>query len=375
MSPSHPLRSCLLAVVLLVSGLVPLAVFAQESSIITLGEPEGPSSGEVLGDEVPAGESAAEDAAPIAPPPPCGRQPITMARMQWPSSALLAEIHARLLTAHFACEVRVQESDMATVASSMGANGQPAVAPEMWVTRIAEIWNAAIQGQNVRQGGSSYADQVFEGWFVPDYAVEAMPELITIDGLKAQAGALGTGRPRFISCPIDWGCNLINRNLLRAHGLDQVFEIVEPGNRFEFDTLIAEAVSRREPIVFYYWRPNAILAQFAFQSVELGAYDKDNFLCLGRTACASPQPTGFAPDPVIIAVAEWVYLDAPQVASYFQRARMPFAEMNAMLLQLSEPGASVETVAERFVADRGAVWRPWVGLTAEPEAESAAPAQ
>ena len=321
-----------------------------------------------------AGAEATDPAAletPVVPaPPPCGMQPITMARMQWPPAALLTEIHARILTTHFGCEVRVQEGDMATAGSSMGATGQPAVAPEMWVSRIAEIWNAAINAQKVRQGGTSYVETVFEGWFVPDYAVAAWPEITSIEGLKARAPEFrgAGGRARFISCPIDWGCNVVNKNLLRANGLDTLFEIVEPANRFEFDTLIAEAVSRQEPILFYYWQPNAILAQFGFRPVELGAYSKDNFLCMGRVACATPLPTGFAPDPVIIAVSEWVYLDAPQVAAYFQRAKMPFAEMNVMLQQLSDPGATVESVAERFLAERGPVWRPWAGLAVDPAA-------
>ena len=236
---------------------------------------------------------------------------------------------------------------MATTGSSMGATGQPAVAPELWISRIAEIWNAAINSQQVRQAGTSYAESLFEGWFVPDYAVETWPEVTTMEGLKLHAAEFGSGsgKGRFISCPADWGCSIVNRNLLRANGLDQLFEIVEPANRFELDTLIAEAVSRREPILFYYWQPNAILAQFAFREVGLGAYNQDAFLCMGRLACASPAPTGFAPDPVIIALAEWVYLEAPQIAAYFQRAKMPFAEMNAMLQQLSETGATVESVA------------------------------
>jgi glycine betaine/proline transport system substrate-binding protein len=322
----------------------------------------------------PAAEAAGEPAEVAPPaPPPCGTQPLTMARMQWPSAALLTEIHARILTAHLGCEVRIQEGDMATTGSSMGANGQPGVAPEMWISRIAEIWNAAINAQEVRQGGTSYAENVFEGWFVPDYTAAALPEVTTIEGLKLHAAQFGgsNGRGRFISCPIDWGCNVVNKNLLRANGLDTLFEVVEPANRFELDTLIAEAVSRQEPILFYYWQPNAILAQFGFRPVELGAYNKDNFLCMGRVACATPLPTGFAPDPVIIAVSEWVYIEAPQVASYFQRAKMPFAEMNLMLQRLSETGATVESVAERFLAERGEVWRPWAGLpVGAPESET-----
>jgi glycine betaine/proline transport system substrate-binding protein len=324
------------------------AALAQESSIETL-ETSPPA-----------------EAAPAAPPPPCGTQPLTIARMQWPSAAILAEIHKLILNQAFACDVRVQEGDLAATGSSMGANGQPAVAPELWVTRIPEIWNAAMEGQTVRQAGAAFADSAIEGWFVPDYAAARWPEVTTVDGIKARADAFEPGgKPRFISCPVDWACALINRNLLRAYGLDQLFEVVEPANRFEMDTLIAEAVGRQQPFVFYYWQPNAVLAQFKFEPVTLAPYDKDAFLCMGRAACASPAPTGFPPEPVVVAVAEWVYLDAPQVAAYFQRARMPFEAMNAMLLEMNEEGATVELVAERFVESRGELWRPWTGTAAE----------
>src|SRR5690349_12398433 len=82
------------------SGLWPAS--AQES-ITVLPAPQGESSGATLPTEqggnaaAPAAqagsEAAAADATP-APPPPCGTQPLTMARMQWPTAALLTEIHA-----------------------------------------------------------------------------------------------------------------------------------------------------------------------------------------------------------------------------------------------------------------------------------------
>jgi len=75
----------------------------------------------------------------------------------------------------------------------------------------------------------------------------------------------------------------------------------------------------------------------------------------------------------VVALAEWVYLDAPQVAGYFGRARMPFDEMNKLLLELGEAGATVESVADRFVAERGEIWRPWVGLPAAEKPPEAAP--
>lgn len=304
------------------------------------------------------------------PPPVCGTEPVTIARMQWPSAEILAEIHARLLRQNYGCAVTVVPGDMAATGSSMIATGQPLVAPELWIARIPEIWNSASASQMVRQAGVAYSEQVLEGWFVPDYVVADHPDLTTVGALAAQWQLFSSGMPkgRFISCPADWGCSVVNRNLLKANGLDQVFDIVEPANRFELDTLIAEAVSRREPILFYYWQPNSVLAQFAFKSLDLGAYNKDNYLCLGRVACPNPQASGFPPEPVIVAVATAMFPERPEIATYFTRAQMPIEEMNALLQKLSVDGATAESVADGFIAERPNVWRPWVGLELLPEA-------
>jgi glycine betaine/proline transport system substrate-binding protein len=303
------------------------------------------------------------------PPAPCGGQTIAIAQMQWPSAQLLAQIHARLLTQNFDCPVEIVPGDLAATASSMGANGQPAVAPELWITRVPDVWNAAVKTQEVRQAGTTYAEPVFESWFIPDYEAAAHPELKSAADIRnfARDFAEGGRKPKFISCPPDWACSIINRNLIRAFGLQDVFDIVEPANRFELDTLISEAESRKQPILFYYWQPNAVLAQFGFKALDLGPFNKDNFLCLGRTACADPKPSSFSPDPVIVALAQWVYLDAPEVAAYFQRAHMPFDEMNKLLQKLNQPGASIDAVADSFVADRAEIWQPWVGKQSTPQ--------
>lgn len=307
----------------------------------------------------------APDAAPAEPPPPCGTQPVAIARMSWPSAELLAEIHARILANAFGCEVRVIPGDLAATGSSMGSTGQPAVAPEMWVTRIADVWNAGVEAQMVRPAAPTYAETQFEGWFVPDYVALAQPELATAGALPAVLPLLNGGaRVRFISCPPDWSCSLINRNLIRAHGIEGMVELVEPANRFEMDTLIAQAVSRKEPVVFYYWQPNAVLAQFAFVALDMGAYDEEVAKCLARLACPTPAATSFPSEMVVVALSEWVFTEIPAVAGYFQRTSLPLAEMNALLARLNEPGATVEGVAERFVAERGDLWRAWVGSRA-----------
>lgn len=306
----------------------------------------------------------AQDAtsATATPDLPCGNKPLAIARMSWPSAQLLAEIHARILKTKFGCTVQVTPGELAATASSMGSTGQPAIAPEMWITRIAEVWNAGVSAQQVRQVAPTFEQTQLEGWFIPDFVASAHPELSAVTGLAAALPTFKAGvKVRFISCPADWACALINRNLIAAYGLEGGFEIVEPANRFEMDTIIAEAVNLREPVVFYYWQPNAILAQFAFKALDMGAYDAEAAKCLAETACATPAPSAFAPEPVVIALSEWVFTDIPDIAAYFQRASMPLPVMDQLLAQLNEPGATVEAVADRFVADQQAIWGAWVG--------------
>lgn len=306
--------------------------------------------------------NAAPEAAPgTAPATACGNQPLGIARMNWPSAVLLAEIHARVLSAELGCDARVTPGDPAATAASMNAPGQPAIAPELWVNRIADVWNGAMDAQMVRSAAPTYAEDAFEGWFMPAYMAGGMagaPSAAALAQMLPQPTP--EGAMRFISCPADWACSLINRNLVRAHGLENLVEIVEPANRFEMDRLIAEAVNRREPFLFYYWQPNAVLAQLDFIALDMGAYDEAAMKCLAGRVCAEPAASAFAPDLVVIALAERVFLDLPQVAGYFQRASLPLAEMNRLLAQLNQPGATPEAVAASFVAERGDIWRAWL---------------
>ena len=48
------------------------------------------------------------------------------------------------------------------------------------------------------------------------------------------------------------------------------------------------------------------------------------------------------------------------------KASMPLSEMNTLLAQLNEPGATVEAVSDRFVAEREDLWRDWVGTPPAP---------
>ncbi len=345
-----------------------MTLFRKAIAAIALGVLTQPALAQItVLDSAQDGATQPAPSGPNASAGPCGTRPLTIARMSWPSAALLAEIHARILASEFSCQVQVVQADMGSAVSSMGSTGQPQIAPELWVNRVADLWNGAMEGQQVRSAAPTYTEAVFEGWFMPASLAGTFSAVPGAADLAAALPQVQAGAPlRFISCPMDWACSIINRNLVAAYGLADVVEIIEPANRLEMDRLIAEGINRREPFLFYYWQPNAILAQLDFVAIDMGEYDEAAAQCLADRICADPQPSSFPSDNVVIAVAERVFTETPVIAGYLQRASLPLEEMNRMLAQLNEPGASAETVADQFVSERGDVWRSWTGSPLDP---------
>lgn len=296
--------------------------------------------------------------------PNCGSEPLTIARMQWPSAAILAAIHAQILNRQYHCKTEVVPGDMRATATAMATTGHPVVAPELWLGRIAAIWNSAAATQNVRAATPSFSGAPMEAWFIPDYVQANNPALKSVRDLSTYWQNLakkGEQRIKFISCPPDWACAVINRNLINALGLQNRVDIIEPANRLELDRLIGEAVSRHEPLLFYYWQPNAILAQFNFVPLDMGPFDATALTCLAQRACQNPRPSAFPAERIVIALAGELFATAPQIAAYFQRATMPIAEMNALLAFQSETGATPEQAALHFIETRPDIWQTWLG--------------
>lgn len=291
----------------------------------------------------------------------CGSREITIAEMPWPSAAILAHIHSIVLFEQMGCAARVVSGDTASTGSSMATTQQPAIAPELWISRISEIWNSATSAGSVRPVANTYLGGPMEGWFVPGFVAEEHPELTSAAQLSPLRGLfMGETRSRFVTCPADWACSIINANLMRAFNINIVFGAEVPADRFELDRILAEAISRRQPIVVYYWQPNAAISQFSLKPLELGRYDADAWPCLAMAECERPLPSAFPPEPVVIAIAQWLQDEAPLVVDYLQQAIMPLEEMNRLLALLSEGGTSPAEIARQFYDTREEIWRAWL---------------
>lgn len=315
------------------------------------------------------GGMAAQRAAP--PANPCASDDFTIAEMGWPSAAILAHIHSKVIAARFDCPVRLIAGDPEATISSMTTTRQPALAPEIWASRYAELWNGALRAQSVRAAGDTFSGGPLEAWFVPRYVQENNPGLIAAarlaDHWQVFAGEDGE-KAEIVSCPPDWACNLVTGKMIVAYGLDERFEPVEPFDRFTLDRTVSDKVAQRAPVLTYYWQPNALISRLDLVPLDMGPFDLGNAQCMALSDCVPFGASAYAPDTVLIAAAEWVFTDAPELAAYLSRASMPLEEMNRLLAWQAENEASPEEVATHFIVTRPEIWRGWTG-----EADEAGP--
>lgn len=291
----------------------------------------------------------------------CGSKQIIVADLQWPSASVLAHIHAQVISAHLDCKTGVVEVDIESATTTLKAAQTPTLIPEIWVTRVADKWNQVIEARAGFVAGKSFDTAVFEGWYIAPKVIKDFPALEEVANLKdIQALYQLAEKPEFISCPITWACSVLNKNMLKALGLWSSFKIVVPDNRLDMDRRIGAAVSSNKPAVFYYWQPNALVHDLNMTPIDLGPQLAEAFSCLGKTNCSDLKPTAFVDEKVVIALADWVRGDAPELLPYTRKAIMPMDVMAELLSVQVEGQLTPEQTATYFVVNYPQIWQNWL---------------
>jgi glycine betaine/proline transport system substrate-binding protein len=217
---------------------------------------------------------------------------------------------------------------------------------------------------NVYKAGDIFAGGGEEGWWIPDYVAAEHPEIKSITDLKANwqvfADVSNPDKGRLYGCPPGWGCEIITINLFKALGLGETFELFSPGSGENLKASIARQVTRKKPIVGYYWGPTDVIGKYKLVRLDMPAFDADKFKCLTDKDCANPEVSGWAVGEVAVAVVTEMKTKAPNVAEFLSKMQVPNAEISEVLAWGDDNKASPEEVAVHFLKNYEAIWSAWV---------------
>lgn len=296
----------------------------------------------------------------------CGTdRTIDIAEMTWASAAALAHIHAKVLEAGFGCDVEIVTGDTVPTSASMLSKGTPAVAPELWMSAIADAWAEGEEAGEVIKLGDAFEGGALEAWFIPQYTKDAHPELVTAEDVIANPELFedpeSPGEGRLYGCPPGWACEIANASLFEAYEMDDTWNLFSPGSGGNLDASIARAFAREEPILFYYWGPTAVLGKFDTYQLELPPVDLEGYKCNTNPECDEPPvKTAWPSSEVIVGGAAWLKDEAPAVAEYFSKVAVKPDVINQMLAWGDENQADAEDTAINFLKTSEDIWTNWV---------------
>jgi glycine betaine/proline transport system substrate-binding protein len=251
--------------------------------------------------------------------------------------------------------------------TSMSEKGEPSIAPELWSNSLKVALDKGVEEKRLRYAGKSFSDGGEEGFWVPKYLVEKMPELATIEGIKANAKLFehpeDPEKSMFMGCPAGWNCQISSGNLFSALKLeDDGFELVDPGSGAGLSGSIAKAYEREEAWFGYYWAPTAVLGKYEMVKVDFGSgIDEEEFKnCTTQNDCLDPKVTMYPPSAVHTVTTESFATRAPQAYAYLGQRAYKNSDMNVLLAWMEENQADGEYAAIEFLSNYEAIWTPWV---------------
>jgi len=303
---------------------------------------------------------------------------VNFAGISWESGAFITEVMKTILAKGYGCKVDTITGNSVTLEQAL-ANNDIQIFAEEWIGR-SDAWNKNAAEGKVKGVGHPFTG-AHEGWFVPDYMVNGgaakAPWLKRVEDLKKpEAAALfrdpeEPAKGRFLNCPSGWTCEGVNTAKLEAYGLDKSYVNFRPGTGVALDAAIVSAYKQKQPILFYYWAPTAIMGKLKLVRLEEPAYSDACWATLTtrtakeRQGCAYPEVT------VQYGVSTAFAKAAPELLAILEKATFPLDEINRSLAFMSDEKVEAAVAATAFLKDKEAIWASWVSDEARAKIKAA----
>ncbi|WP_207245117.1 glycine betaine ABC transporter substrate-binding protein, partial [Pseudomonas sp. FW507-12TSA] len=218
---------------------------------------------------------AALGAAPAATAAP---QPIHFADLNWESGSLITEILRTVVEGGYGLPTDTLPGTTITLETAL-ANNDIQVIGEEWAGR-SPVWvKAEAEGKVVALGDT--VKGATEGWWVPEYVIKGdpqrgikplAPELRSVSDLKRYKEVFkdpeSPDKGRFLNSPIGWTSEIVNKQKLKAYGLQDSYVNFRSGSGAALDAEISSSIRRGKPVLFYYWSPTPLLGRFKLVQLQ-----------------------------------------------------------------------------------------------------------
>lgn len=239
-------------------------------------------------------------------------------------------------------------------------DGSVTAALEIWTTNIGDAYDKAIASKKVVDIGPLGLSPV-ETWFYPGYVEEKCPGLPDWKALKDCASVFATAdtapNGRLLDYPADWGTT--NQDRLKA--LDLPFSSIPAGSEGALVAEIKSAFDKKAPLLVMYFKPHWLFGKYDLRQVELPPYEDG---CFDKPEVGINPKATYDCDFVRgdVRKVAWVGMSDKWPAAFkvLSALKITNDEQIPLIAKVDDEGASLDTVADEWLAAHEDLWKGWV---------------
>jgi glycine betaine/proline transport system substrate-binding protein len=217
---------------------------------------------------------------------------VSLVANPWPGSYANAHVARIIIEEELGAEVEIVELD---------ENAQWAGLDDGSLDAVLEVWPSG-HGENIARfiedrgtvediGELGALGQI--GWFTPTYVVEEDPELATWEGLEGNEELFATAETGSSGQFLAADPSFVQFDETIIENLDLDFQVVQSGSEAAQLTAVEAAIDREEPVLFYFYTPHWLHAQYDLTMVELPAWDEECEEPEAERTCGYPEDVLF----------------------------------------------------------------------------------
>jgi glycine betaine/proline transport system substrate-binding protein len=297
-------------------------------------------------DDEPADEPAADE--------PAADGSVSLVANPWPGSYANAHVAAIILEQELGVDAEIVEIDENAQWAGLDDGSLDAVL-EIWPsghldnleTYTEELGTVEVLGELGAVG------QI--GWFVPSYVVEEHPEMASWEGLQGNEELFATAETgdsgQFLAA--DPSFVQFDEHIINNLGLD--FEVIQSGSEAAQLAAVEAAIEREEPVLFYFYTPHWLHAQYDLTMVELPEWTEE---C--EELPEAERDCGYPEDVLLKAAHAGLSDDQPDVHAFLTEFTMENEWQDEITFAMDVEGLDAEEAARQWVDANEDAWRAWL---------------
>lgn len=293
------------------------------------------------------------------------QEKVAISDLSWTGAKVIGQVVAAVINGPMDSEAEIVNglSDGNIVAEGMDkGDGSADVYTDLWMPNRQVIWDKYVDGAETVAVNKPYAGT--QMMYVPSYMAD---KVSSFDDLaKPEIAAMfdndGNGLGEYWAGASDWASTKMWQVKFKSYGLDDLWEPVLVPQ----DTFLAQLkgnIAGEEPVLFYYWTPEAVHAQYDLSPLSESPrtegcedlnLDEEDWLESSTFNCESKDAT------IYIAYSKSLEERNPAAAKMLSNIQLDPDTINGWILQIKEEGEDPADVAETWVEDNMDVVKGWM---------------